>query len=145
MPLPANIGNLPNKIFCNLSLNRQIVLFGVLRSRIFCRLAEEQDWPEQRPVHRLVARRIQDTVERVRELGSSILAQEWSVELGVKYESAAAERRLRAELLQHQLFYGVVENSKSGADTGLARASEQFTQEAIPGGRTPRYANSWSE
>src|SRR6267378_1515019 len=145
MPLAADVGDLQNKVFRNFSLNRQIILFGVLRSWIFCRLAKEQNRPEQRPVHRLVSGRVQDPVERVRELGNSILAQERGVELGVKHESAPAEWRFCTELLQHQLLYRVVENSKSGADTGFARAPEQLAQEALPRGRTPRKADSWSK
>src|SRR6267142_2305664 len=124
MTLPADVGELQNQVLGYLALNCKIVLFSVLRSWVLCRLPEQQNRAEHRPVYRLPARRVQDAMERIRECGVPILTQKWRVELCVEHESAATKWWFRTELLQHQLFDRVIENPEAGADAGFARAAK---------------------
>ena len=75
-------------------------------------------------------RRIQNPVERIRE-HRAVLACKRRVELRVEQEGASAERRLRAELLQHQLFDRVIENTETGPNAGFSRPPENLPQYAI--------------
>ena len=98
------------------------------------KLAKQQNRTEGRPVHRLAAWRVQDSVEWIGVRESSALVLEWRVEQSVDREGAAAERRLGTELLQHQLLDRIVEEPPACADAGLARSS-----------RTPSNPNTRSE
>ena len=123
----------------------QIVLLRILRTQMSWKLSEQQDRTEHRPVHSLTAWGAQDSIERIRSNSRSILVQKRCVELRVEHKRAAAKRRLRAELLQHQLFDRVIENSKSGAYAALPRAAKTFAQNpsVAPGLQAMPYA--WSE
>src|SRR5713226_1613064 len=115
MPLPSHVGDLKNQVLCHLALKRQIVLLGVLRARILGRLTEQEDGTEQLPVLRRSPRRIQNSVERVGKRCCAILAKERRIELRVEHKRAAAEGWLRAELFEHKLFNGIIEDSVPGA------------------------------
>src|SRR6266446_1654080 len=145
MPLTPYVGHLQHQVLGNFPLNRQVVLFGILRSRILCCLPEQQNGAEHRPIHGFPTRRIQDAVEGIGKGCLAVLAQERGVELRVEHERAAAERRFRAKLFQHQLLHGVIENSVASADAGLASASKQLAQESILGIGTPGHTDSRSK
>src|SRR5580658_1883023 len=76
---------------------------------------------------------------------SAGLIFEGKVEQRVGQRGAATEWRLRAELLQNQLFDRIVENSEAGADAQLPRTSGNLPQEAIAPGRRPSDADARSE
>src|SRR5882724_13381474 len=94
------------------------------------RLPIEKDRAEHRPIYRLIPRRIQDAVKRIRGT-RSVLILEREIEHRVENARTAAERRLRAELLHHKLFNRIVEDSVACPDASLPGAAEQFPQGSI--------------
>src|SRR6267154_368763 len=73
MPLTPYVCHGQHQVLRNFSLNRQVVLFSVLCTRILCGLTEEQNRTEHGPIHRLCARRVQDAVERIGKGRLSVL------------------------------------------------------------------------
>src|SRR5260370_22216351 len=132
MPLATDIGHCENQVLRDFPLNRQVILLGILRPRVLCRLTEQQNRAEALPIHRLTTRRVQDAVERVGEGGSAILTEELRVELGAEDERAADKRWLCAELLQNELLHRIVENAIAGSNAALSGAAEQLAEKAVP-------------
>src|SRR5437868_2336710 len=138
MALSSDVGELQDQVFAELTLNGEVVLLGILRTRIFCCLAEEQNGAEDLPVHWLAARRIENAVEGIwKSSGRPILSLEGCIEQCVEDEGAAAEGWLRAELFENQLLDRVVEDAIAGTNAGLSRAAEQLAHEAVLGTRAP--------
>src|SRR5439155_21191551 len=95
----------------------------------------------QRPIYRLVPRRIQ---ERVRNIGKSctLLSHKRRAKERVRHAVTDAERRLRAELPENQLFDGIVEETPSHADGGFVRAARKLREGSIFPVGTPIQAYS---
>ena len=70
------------------------------------------------------------------------MPDEGRVEHGVRHAAAAPEGRLGAELFQHQLLDGIVENTPAGADAALTRRADQFVPEARNRRRAPCQADA---
>src|SRR5512137_956533 len=97
---------------------------------------------EPRPIERLTARRTQYTGERIR-MDSAVLAHERCGEERAGNGFATSEGWLGAELLQHELLDGIVEDSVSHADAGLSWSPGQLGQPAVAGARAPVKADAW--
>src|SRR5579863_4238452 len=91
---------------------------------------------EPGPVERSAARRIQHTCERIR-MDTAGLIHERSLQEIAENTFTSSERRLGAELLQHQLLDRVVKNSVSRADTRPARSARQFGKPSVAHTWTP--------
>src|SRR5437016_14597093 len=126
MSLPAYVRNLEYKVLREFTVDRQVILLRVLRADMRRRLSIKKDWPEQRPIHWLISWRIQDPVKRIR-CARSILILERQIEHGVVNARAAAERRLCAELLHHQLFNRIIEYAVTHCDTRLTGSTSPLT------------------
>src|SRR2546429_835812 len=136
VPLRADVADLQKNVAGQFALNRQIVLRGILRAEFGGKLSEEQNRTIQRPIYRLVPRRIQ---ERVRNIGKSctLLSHKRRAKERVRHAGTHAERRLRAELLENQLFDGIVEEAPSHADGGFVRAARKLREGSIFPAGTP--------
>src|SRR3984893_1509373 len=127
MTLRADVAQLQNKIPCQLALNGEVVLVGILRAHVRLKLPKQQVRTEDRPIHGLIGLGILNSREfaTLRVKGVGVLEVSLSVERGVeeraKDQGAAPERRLGAELFKHELLDGVVEHTPAGAETGFAR------------------------
>src|SRR5580700_7911801 len=126
MPLGTDIADLQNEVPRQFPLNGEVVLVGVLRAHVGLKFSEEQDGPENRPIHRLVRLGVLNSgefatlrIEGVWVL-KSCLGVVRRVEESAKDEGAAAEGRLGAELFENQLLDRVIEHTPAGAETGLA-------------------------
>ena len=106
-----------NEIFCQLPLDRQVVLLRVLRPQVGLKLTVKQDRPENRPVNRIARLGLQDPVKGVGKL-ETILAVERRLDECRIDQRAPAEGGLRAELLQNQLLDRIVEDSESSTYAG---------------------------
>src|SRR4029077_4867252 len=144
MSLPAYVRNLENHILREFSLNRQVILLGVLRADVRCRLSIEKEPPKHRPIDRLSSWRIQDAIKWIRR-SRPVLILERQIEHRVKDAGTSAERRLGAELFHHQLFDRVVENSIACSDACLPRSAEQLPQDSILCAWAPRQTNARSK
>ena len=96
--------------YCSLR-DKERAISEILAVHVRLKVHEEQDRSEHSPVHRLVARRIQDTVDTRKRtqaewIGVSegpTLILKRSVEPGIEGEGASTKRRLSAELFEHKL------------------------------------------
>src|SRR5438552_1022306 len=102
MSLRTDIAYRGDHIFRDLTLNADVVLFGVLRFQLLGHLTEEQDRTEVRPVNRCSRRRRQKSVERVGNWPAT-LQFKWRLEHSFGNQCASAKWRLRAQLLEHEL------------------------------------------
>src|SRR5713101_97700 len=84
-------------------------------------------------------------MERVRKACRSVLAEKGSVKQRVEDKRAAAKRRFRAELLEHQLLDWVIEHAKSGTDARLTCATKQLAQYSVLSRGAPGQTDSWGE
>ena len=98
--LGSNVSNLQHQIACEFALNIEVILRRVLSAHLGLELSKKQDWAEHGPVHRLPARRIENSVERIGDR-SSVLQFERGIEQTIGDTGTASEWRLRAELFQH--------------------------------------------
>src|SRR5262252_666025 len=130
MALRTNIGQLQQHVARQFALDGQIVLILVLRAHIWLELSEIDAAGEVGPVNRLAAFRIQKAVEGVRKHAPGLIHKRRPQERRGD-EVAAAEGRFGAELLEHQLFNRIIENSESHTDAHLARASGELRQRAV--------------
>ena len=104
-------------------------------------VAVEQDRAVGGPINRGARLRRDDAVERIGILRSGLI-DEGSIERGVVNRAAAAKGRLSAELFEHQLFDGVVEDSEAALDGEGAGIAGDFMQPSIAGTRAPGQANA---
>src|SRR5713226_7092673 len=100
-------------------LDRQIVLRRILRAHVWLEFTEQQDRFKQRPVKGGAWLRIENTIGPVRQ-HSTALIHVRSVEQRAERGQTDAERRLRAELLKHELFNRIVKQTPASANTGFA-------------------------
>src|SRR5205085_9170850 len=98
MALRTHISDLKQDVALQLPLNGEVVLLRVLGAEVGLKFAEQQNWPEGGPIHRLAAGRIQNAVKRI-GVHCSILQCKRSVEQRIRQEGTAAEGRFSAELL----------------------------------------------
>ena len=119
MALRSHVTHLQNQVLGQLALDVQVVLGRILRPQVRLKLPVEQNRAVERPVHWLSPRRIENPVKRIGFL-RAVLLLVGRVEQRSIDDVAAAERRLGAELLQHQLLHRVIEKSPTCADAGLA-------------------------
>src|SRR5690348_4378296 len=110
MPLGADVADLEKDVAGKFALDGEIVLRGILRSKIRRKLPKEQDGPIQRPVHRNTARWSEEAVGDV-GLGRAVLPNERSAEQRIGDCVADSERRLCDELLENKLLDGVVKKA----------------------------------
>ena len=134
MSLRTHIPDLYFHVVREFALDGEIVLRGILAAHVWLKLAEEQNRTESRPIDRLAAWRVQDSIERIRVREGSALVLERPVEQSSHREGAAAERRFGTELLENKLLDRIVEKSPTCTNAGLARVS-----------RTPSNSNARSE
>ena len=66
MSLRAHIPDLNFHVVREFALDREIVLRGILAAHVWLKLSEEQNRTEGRPIDRLAAWRVQDSVEWIR-------------------------------------------------------------------------------
>src|SRR5271165_2351752 len=98
MPLGADVTRLPKQVFGKLKLHVQVVLRRVLGSQMGLELPVEKNRPVLRPVHRLLAGRIDDPVKGIGLGRIAKLILKRSIEEAVVDDVAPAKRRLGAEL-----------------------------------------------
>src|ERR1700674_613681 len=125
MALRADVADLREDVARKLTLEGQVVLRGILRAQFRWELAEKQNRTIEGPIHRLIARRIQKRVGDV-WFGGPILSDKGSAEERIGNAVTNAEGRFGDELLQHQLFDGIVEKSPTHAHGCLVRAAGEF-------------------
>ena len=118
--LRSHIADVQLRIPGKFALDAEVVLGGILGAHMRLKIPIQQDGFESGPVLRRARLGSDDAVERVEVRSPTILRDEWRVELRLRQEDAAAERRLRSELFENQLFNWVVEQAPTGADAGLA-------------------------
>ncbi len=75
---------------------------------------------ESCPILSAAALGADDTVKRIRISGDTILTEKRQVKLRLGDSAATSERRLSAELRQHELLDRVIEKSPARANAGLA-------------------------
>src|SRR5580704_11467310 len=80
------------------------------------------------------------STERIRGQ-NAILTEIGKIEERVGDERAAAKRRLGAELLENELFDGIVEKAEYSSDTQLIRTSGEFGEPSLGPPRTPSDTN----
>src|SRR6516225_1070821 len=123
MSLGPDIAYRQNEVLCDLALDAKVVLRCVLSAKVRLKLAEKQNRPEGRPIHRSSRRWSKNSVEGVggnREIaGAAALAHEGSHKKAFRNERAATEWRLALELFQHELLDRVIENPEAAANRGL--------------------------
>src|SRR5882724_4472876 len=118
MSLRAHIADRSHHVLRHFALDTDVVLLGVLRLELLGDLTEEQDGTEICPIDLTTGGRREEAVERVRDRSAG-LQFERRLEESFRDERASTEGRLRAQLLEHQLFDRVIEDAEAGADTGL--------------------------
>src|SRR5208283_3111685 len=130
MALGSDIANLEHHAVAEIALDGEVVLSGVLRAQMRREFTVEKNRAKQRQVSGLAFNGGNNPVERVRrrDVVCIQLTHERSVKEGIGERRTAAERRLCAELGQHQLFDRVVEKTPTGANAGFATAAEQLRQ-----------------
>ena len=143
--MTAHIRQAHDQVLGQFALHRQVILFGVLGSRILRCLAEQENRAEAFPILGLPARGIENAVEGVRKSSDAILTEEGKIELGIENEGASTEGWLGAELFQHELFDGVVENAVARANAGLSGTAENLAEQSVLGRRAPSKSNAWRE
>src|SRR4051794_18021464 len=109
VPLRTNIANLKLHIVGQLALDCEVVLRRVLVSHLRLKRPKQSNWTKHGPVHGLVPRWSQDTVD-TRQRGqaewvgireSTALIFKRCIKQSVKWERASAEGRLCAELFEN--------------------------------------------
>src|SRR5260370_15233956 len=121
MGLRSYVTNLKKQILREFVLNCEIVLVRVLAAHVRLEFAEQKNVTKNRPVHVLTTLRSQDSIKRIGNRKSAALVLEGCIEESVKDERAASKRRFSAELFQHQLLDGIVEQAKTRAHAGFSR------------------------
>src|ERR1035441_952824 len=99
-------------------------------------IAIQEDGAVGRPVNRSTGLGRDDSVEGIGILGSGLIDKR-SVEVGEVNRVAATEGRLSAELLQHQLLDGVVEEAEAGLDGKGPGVASDFMQPSLAGAGAP--------
>src|SRR5579863_7936484 len=127
MALRANVSELHDNITGQLPLNRQVVLRRVLRPHVRLEITVKQHGPEAGPILGRTRRWAQDAIKRIRIDGTT-LRDKRSVQERRGKIRAASERRLGAELFEHQLLHRVIEEPPTGTDAGLAIAAKNLPQ-----------------
>src|ERR1700733_10279814 len=157
--LRANIRDAEEHGIRDLTFDGEVILLGVLSLQVRIEFAEKKNRTERGPIHaawgttgagaRSRGRLVDDAVERVgRERtsrGITRLRKEREVKVGEADERAAPERRLGAELFEHELLHRIVEKAEAGADAGIAGATEELSQPAFGERGAPRQTDAWGE
>src|SRR5580658_3812293 len=127
MSLRADVANLQHSAGAEFTLNRQIVLTGVLRAQVGLEITIEKNRAKQRQIGRLPFGWSNDPIEGV-GIGETSLADKRRVEENVRQRGTSAKGRLGAELGRDQFFNRIVEKSKPGANARLPAAPRAVRQ-----------------
>ena len=127
MPLRTNIADLKLHVFGQLTLDIEVVLRRILAAHVRLHLSEQRVWTEHCPVCRLVPRRIENAIhaaqlrqaEGIGVSETSALVTKRLIQQSIEGECAPTKGWFSAELLQHKLLNGVIEQSPTCADAGL--------------------------
>src|SRR5579864_6278589 len=114
MSLRSDIAQLQNDVSSQFPLDVEIVLSRILSPHFRLKIPVEQHGTERGPILRSTARRTQYAVKGI-GTHSSGLRDERSIQEGCGQERAAAEWRFGAELFEHQLLHGIVEQAPAAA------------------------------
>src|SRR5208282_892671 len=128
MSLGPDVADRQHGILHDFSLDTEVELLRVLRLEFGLQLSEHENGTEDRPIKWNATRGIQDAAEGIRKHAAAsdlardraTLKSKRSVEEAFADGRAAAEGRLGLELLQHQLFDRIVENSEPATNRHLA-------------------------
>src|SRR5216683_5521378 len=128
--LRAYVTRREHHVLCQLMLDPEVVLRGVLRTQLGFKFPKQQEGAEGGPVGRGSVWRTENPVKGI---GShrSILKNKWSAKQTLGKERASAKGGLSLKLLKHQLFDGVVEKAPAAAHRGLTISLR------IPGNSNP--------
>src|SRR6202166_4032291 len=133
MALRADVADFEFHVPRQLALDAEVVLRGILGTHVGLEVAEEQDRLKVGPILRGSRFRRNNAIVGIGSWGAA-LRQKGLVELGLREDGTTAKWRFGAELLQHQLLDGVIEQPEPCANAGFA---------GIP--RTPRDADAGGE
>src|ERR1700678_22110 len=123
MRLRSHVANLQLHVVRQLPLNGEVVLGGILRAHMRLEISEKEDRLKCCPILRVPSLGADDSVKRIQISRGAILAKKRLVKLRLVDKGAAAEWRLSAELLQHQLLDRIIEKSPTSSNTGLTGVS----------------------
>src|SRR4029077_18371183 len=144
MALRSNVTNLEQQVAGQLALHGQVVLCRILRAHQLWKLSEQKNRAERRPVDGLIPRRGQDAIEWV-GIPPSALRNERGLKHRIADVVAATERRLGAELLEHQLFDRIVEHAPAGADGHVVWTASNGPDQSLLRRRRPIDAKTRSK
>ncbi len=121
--LGPDVANLEHRAVAQIALDREVVLRGVLRAQVGLEFAVKKDWAKQGQVSGGAFCGRDNATERIRSCEFTLI-HERSIEKDIGERGTASERRLGAELSQHQFFDRIIEKTPAGANAGLAIAAQ---------------------